>query len=76
MTYPAGLLPSERIGWNKAIKNAAQIADKWRNPSHVRLHAGEMTAQEMRSVQSVARAIADEIRELSGNDESPAKEGK
>lgn len=57
-----GLLPSERVGWNKATKRAAAIADKWRSPSHVRLHAGEMSAQEMRSAQVVARAIAQEIR--------------
>lgn len=56
------LLPSERLGWIKATKHAAAIADKWRTPSHIRLHAGEMTAQELRSVQAVAQAIASEIR--------------
>lgn len=58
------LTPSERLGWKKALVAAATVADKWRSPSHARLHAGEMSAQEMRTVQAVTLAIATEIRGL------------
>lgn len=53
--------------WNAAIEFAAGIADDWTLPDHILLHAGEMTAQELRSVMAVARAIAAQIRDESLN---------
>ena len=41
-----------------AREQAATIAESWAEPSTLRLHAGEMTAQEMRTAQAVARGIA------------------
>ena len=38
-----------------------EIARKWSSADHIQLHAGEMKAQEMRSVKAVVNAI---IREL------------
>lgn len=38
-----------------------RIIDKWQDPDHIRLCAGEMTAQEMRSVLAVLRAVRAEI---------------
>ena len=46
-----------------AREQAATIAESWAEPSTLRLHAGEMTAQEMRTAQAVARGIAAAIRE-------------
>jgi hypothetical protein len=37
------------------------IFDRWSRQAHVRLHAGEMTAQEMRSVQAVLGAVRREV---------------
>lgn len=33
------------------------LAKKWLSPDHIRLHAGELTAQEMRTVLAVLRAV-------------------
>lgn len=38
-----------------------QILNKWTRPDHIRLHAGEMTVQELRTVVAVVKAIAVEI---------------
>jgi hypothetical protein len=38
-----------------------RIIDKWMDPDHIRLHAGEMTTQEMRSVFAVLRGVRAEI---------------
>ncbi len=35
----------------------------WLRPDHIRLHAGEMTAQEMRSAVAVARGIFSSIQD-------------
>ena len=35
----------------------------WDNPSKLRMHAGEMTAQEVRTVRAVVRAIVAELLE-------------
>lgn len=43
-------------------ERAARIADDWRQPETLRLRAGEMTAQEIRTAQAVAAAISREIR--------------
>lgn len=40
----------------KALK-ALEKAEKWTESGHIRLHAGEMTAQEMRTAKAVATAI-------------------
>jgi hypothetical protein len=43
----------------------AKFADAWDSPSALRLAAGEMTAQEMRTARAVARGIAAAIRDAS-----------
>lgn len=48
----------------EGLKEAAKIADFWTKPNNVRLQAGEMTAQEMRTVIAVVTAIRDTIRAL------------
>lgn len=42
---------------NAAFKQADAEIAKWGVRAHVRLHAGEMTAQEMRSILAVVSAI-------------------
>lgn len=42
-------------------QQAVAVIDKWLDPQHIKLHAGEMTAQEMRSVLAVLRGIRAEI---------------
>lgn len=34
---------------------------RWQRPDYIRLHAGEMTTQEMRSVLAVLKAVSREI---------------
>lgn len=43
-------------------ERAAKVADEMTKPSAVKLAAGEMTAQEMRSVVAIAKRIAAVIR--------------
>lgn len=52
-----GVEAGKTIEFDRAIR----IMDKWSDPDHIRLHAGEMTNQEMRSVLAVVRAIRAEI---------------
>lgn len=56
----------EDVTRENEMMRKARIAEKerclnaiapWRSPDHIRLHAGEMTAQEMRSCVALARAI-------------------
>ena len=54
--FAAGYVPASEV--QRAREEALAEIAKWQKPSHVRLHAGEMTAQEMRSVQAVLGAIA------------------
>lgn len=49
------LLKAERV-------KCAELAESWSKPSVVKLAAGEMTAQELRTAQAVARGIAAVIR--------------
>jgi len=42
--------------WMK--EEARKVADSWSVPSNVKLAAGEMSAQELRTAQAVARGIA------------------
>ena len=44
-------------------ERCAKIGEKWSGADHIRLHAGEMTAQELRSVRAVVRSIVAELRE-------------
>lgn len=43
------------------LSRAYGVIDKWLDPDHIRLHAGEMTNQEMRSVLAVLRAVRAEL---------------
>lgn len=57
----------------------ADIFGNWQNPQYLRLHAGEMTAQETRTVRAVLHAVHIQVREsllCAGDAETPAeKEG-
>ncbi len=44
----------------------ADIAHQWQRPSAIKMAAGEMTAQELRTAQAVARGIESAIRARSG----------
>lgn len=44
------------------IKKIEKILDRWTNINEILLHAGEMTAQERRTVLAVTTAMATEIR--------------
>lgn len=48
----------------EVLERAAQCADQWSVPSNVKLAAGEMTAQELRTAQAVAGGIAAALRAL------------
>jgi hypothetical protein len=43
------------------LSRAYGVIDTWLDPDHIRLHAGEMTAQEMRSVLAVLRGVRADI---------------
>ena len=47
-------------------ERAALIAGQWASADYARLHAGELTPNEIRLVAAVARAIAAEIRRMEG----------
>lgn len=51
-------------GWNDAIMTATNLVLEWHRADHVRLRAGEMTAQEMRTTRAVVGAISHEVRNL------------
>lgn len=63
------LAAADRIVAEPSIKKAVAaerercraIASRWLSADHIRLHAGEMTAQELRSVRAVVAAIRREI---------------
>lgn len=46
-------------GLNEAVglSRAYAVLDRWLDPDHIRLCAGEMTAHEMRTVLAVLRAV-------------------
>jgi hypothetical protein len=39
------------------LSRAYGVLDRWLDPDHIRLHAGEVSAQEMRTVLAVLRAV-------------------
>jgi hypothetical protein len=43
------------------LENITSIIRKWNRPSHIRLHAGEMTAREMCSVVVVMEGLAADV---------------
>ncbi len=47
-----------------ALNRALTVFDSWRKPSDVKLHMGEMSAQEMRSVQAALRVVSGEIHRM------------
>ena len=47
--------------YRAATDRAAQIAQRWTHPDTLRLHAGEMTAQELRTVVAVLNGVIAEI---------------
>jgi hypothetical protein len=55
---------------DETLEEAAKRGDAWDSPSALRLMAGEMTAQEMRTARAVARGIAAAIRALPTKEQS------
>src|SRR3954447_616155 len=53
----AMVFPSNKNLEALGLHNSLNVLDKWLDPDHIRLHAGEMTTQEMRSVLAVLRAV-------------------
>lgn len=53
-----------REGADWAIDKAHEIIEKWLKPDHMRLHAGEMSAQEVRSARAVLKAVQSEIDQI------------
>lgn len=51
------VFPSNKNLEAMGLRNSLNVLDKWLDPDHIRLHAGEMTTQEMRSVLAVLRAV-------------------
>lgn len=51
---------------DEVLEEAAKRGDAWDSPSALRLAAGEMTAQELRTARAVARGIAAAIRSMKG----------
>jgi len=49
----------------QTLPGAAVIAraERWLDPGHLRLHAGEMTVQEMRTTQAVIRGLIADLRQ-------------
>ena len=43
------------------LSRASNVLDKCLNPDHVRLHVGELSAQEMRTVMAVLRAVRGDL---------------
>lgn len=39
----------------------SEIFEIWQRPSHIMLHAGEMTAEELRCVRAVVKAVQAEV---------------
>jgi hypothetical protein len=40
------------------VQSMEQTLQQWQQPDHIRLHAGELSRQEMRAVLAVVKAIA------------------
>jgi hypothetical protein len=51
----------KNLGAHEERVRVAGILSKWMRPQQVRLMAGELSAQEMRSVQAVVAAILTEV---------------
>lgn len=52
---------SEEVMTNRAV--VERIIADWSNPQFLRLHAGELTAQEVRTVRAVLKAVGHQIIE-------------
>lgn len=55
-----------------------EIIGNWSNPQFLRLHAGEMSAQEVRTVRAVLHAVGIQITEslpAVAGERAPVKEG-
>jgi len=63
-TLRAQLATSHALGFKAGIEAAAEVAASWRNPAAIKLAAGEMTAQELRTAQAVAGGIEMSISAL------------
>ena len=53
------------IATQEATERAAALIDDWNHASVLQLHAGEMTAGELRTTQAILKVIAQKIRESS-----------
>lgn len=52
------------------------ILRRWQQNSHIMLHAGEMSAQELRSVKAVVKAIEAEVAAVPSPDQQPDIRGQ
>lgn len=53
-----GIDPTTKKPYTEGVRD---VLRRWQRADYIRLHAGDMTAQEMRSVQAVLRAVALEV---------------
>lgn len=53
-----------REAYARGTEDAARVAEAWLKSGRIQLHAGEMTAQELRSVKAVVSAISKSVRSL------------
>lgn len=60
----ARMATSHALGFKAGIEAGAEAAASWRNPAAIKLAAGEMTAQELRTAQAVAGGIEMAITSL------------
>jgi hypothetical protein len=49
--------PAELARLRAQVETMQETLELWQQPSHILLHAGEMSAQELRSVIAVVKAI-------------------
>ena len=64
-----------KMGYIQAIEDVLSLLDKWQKPSHLQLMAGEMSAQEKRSVFAVLGALRLQIERLGSQIGSEAPTG-
>ena len=50
--------------WNEALDASLASTDMWVEPQSIRLHAGEITAQEMRTVRAIIKSLRGGIERL------------
>jgi hypothetical protein len=57
----------KHIQWDKTLE-IKKILQDWQKADHIRLHAGEMTWQEMRTSKAIVKAIEAQIMRVIGHE--------